>query len=94
MEIIIGIIIGLAIGFFVGKLMEAKSAGEEKTQLVAKAQVLAANIEQIKLHHASEVQSMKSQMENERKGLVTIMRIASRHSFLPKKRFRRSLPTG
>lgn len=66
MEIVIGIIIGLAIGFFVGKLMEAKCAGEEKTQLVAKAQVLAANIEQIKLHHASEVQSMKSQMENER----------------------------
>ena len=66
MEIVIGIIIGLAIGFFVGKLLEAKSAGEEKTQLVAKAQVLAANIEQIKLHHASEVQSMKSQMENER----------------------------
>ena len=66
MEIVIGIIIGLAIGFFVGKLMEVKSAGEEKTQLVAKAQVLAANIEQIKLHHASEVQSMKSQMENER----------------------------
>ena len=66
MEIVIGIIIGLAIGFFVGKLMEAKSAGEEKTQLVAKAQVLAANIEQIKLHHASELQSMKSQMENER----------------------------
>ncbi len=66
MEIVIGIIIGLAIGFFVGKLMEAKNAGEEKTQLVAKAQVLAANIEQIKLHHASEVQSMKSQMENER----------------------------
>ena len=54
------------IGFFVGKLMEAKSAGEEKTQLVAKTQVLAANIEQTKLHHASEVQSMKSQMENER----------------------------
>ena len=77
MEIVIGIIIGLAIGFFVGKLMEAKSAGEEKTQLVAKTQVLQANVEQIKLHHASEVQglkeshaaevqSMKSQMENER----------------------------
>ena len=66
MEIVIGIIIGLAFGFFVGKLMEGKCAGEEKTQLVAKAQVLAANIEQIKLHHASEVQSMKSQMENER----------------------------
>ena len=77
MEIIIGIIVGLAIGFFVGKLMEGKKAGEEKTQLIAKAQVLQANIEQIKLHHASEVQSLKQshaaeaqslkgQMENER----------------------------
>ena len=77
MEIVIGIIIGLAIGFFVGKLLEAKKAGEEKTQLVAKAQVLAANIEQSNLHHASEiqslkqshaseVQSLKAQMENER----------------------------
>ena len=74
---IIGIVIGLAIGFFVGKLMEAKKAGEEKTQLVAKAQVLQANIEQSNLHHASEVQSLKqshasevqslkAQMENER----------------------------
>ena len=64
MEIVIGIIIGLAIGFFVGKLMEAKSAGEEKTQLVAKAQVLAANIEQIKLHKVyrilSEIKALSS----------------------------------
>lgn len=77
MEIIIGIVIGLAIGFFVGKLMEAKKAGEEKTQFVAKAQVLQANIEQSNQHHASEVQSLKqshavevqslkAQMENER----------------------------
>ena len=77
MEIVIGIIIGLAIGFFVGKLMEGKKAGEEKTQLIAKAQVLAANIEQSNLHHAAEVQSLKqsyaselqslkAQMENER----------------------------
>ena len=44
MEIVIGIIIGLASGFFVGKLMDAKSPGEEKTQLVAKAQVLAATL--------------------------------------------------
>lgn len=74
---IIGIVIGLAIGFFVGKLLEAKKAGEEKTQLVAKAQVLQANIEQSNQHHASEVQSLKqshavevqglkAQMENER----------------------------
>ena len=66
MEIIIGIIVGLAIGFFVGKLMEGKKAGEEKTQLIAKAQVLAANIDQSNLHHASELQSLKAQMENER----------------------------
>ena len=66
MEIVIGIIIGLAIGFFVGKLMEAKKAGEEKTQLIAKAQVLAANIEQANQHHASETHSLKAQMENER----------------------------
>lgn len=66
MEIIIGIVIGLAIGFFVGKLMEGKKAGEEKTQLVAKAQVLQANIEQSNQHHVSEVQSLKAQMENER----------------------------
>ena len=77
MEIVIGIIIGLVIGFVVGKLMEAKTGGEEKTQLIAKVQVLAANIEQDKLHHASEmkgmkdshaseVHSLKTQMENER----------------------------
>ena len=75
--IVIGIILGLAIGFFVGKLMEGKKAGEEKMQLIAKAQVLQANIEQSNLHHASEVQSLKqshaaeaqslkAQMENER----------------------------
>ena len=66
MEIVIGIVIGLAIGFFVGKLMEAKKAGEEKTQLIAKAQVLAANIDQSNQHHASELQSLKAQMRNER----------------------------
>ena len=41
--------------------MEAKTGGEEKTQLIAKVQVLAANIEQDKLHHAS--------MENIEKGI-------------------------
>ena len=66
MEIVIGIVIGLGIGFFVGKLMEGKKAGEEKTQLIAKAQVLAANIDQSNQHHASELQSLKAQMENER----------------------------
>ena len=33
--------------FTTDKLMEGKKAGEEKTQLIAKAQVLQANIEQI-----------------------------------------------
>ena len=46
--IIIGIIIGIIVGFFLGKLMAAKTASEEKTQLVAKAQVLAAEMEQVK----------------------------------------------
>ena len=69
MEIIIGIVIGLAIGFFVGKLMEAKKAGEEKTQLVAKVQVLQANIEQSNQHHASEVQSLKQSHAVEVQGL-------------------------
>ena len=69
MEIIIGIVIGLAIGFFVGKLMEAKKAGEEKTQLVAKAQVLQANIEQGNQHHALEVQSLKQSHAVEVQGL-------------------------
>lgn len=73
MEIVIGIIIGLAIGFFVGKLMEAKSAGEEKTQLVAKAQVLQANIEQSNLHHASEVQSLKQSHASEVQSLKAQM---------------------
>ena len=72
MEIVIGIVIGLAIGFFVGKLMEVKKAGEEKTQLVAKAQVLQSNIEQSNLHHASEVESLKQshavEVQCERRG--------------------------
>lgn len=65
MEIVIGIIIGLLIGFVVGKLMEAKTGGEEKTQLIAKVQVLAANIEQDKLHHASEMKGMKDSHASE-----------------------------
>ena len=73
MEIIIGIIVGLAIGFFVGKLMEAKKAGEEKTQLIAKAQVLQANIEQSNLHHAAEVQSLKQSYTSEIQGLKAQM---------------------
>ena len=73
MEIVIGIVIGLAIGFFVGKLMEAKKAGDEKTQLIAKAQVLQANIEQSNLHHAAEVQSLKQSYASEIQGLKAHM---------------------
>lgn len=73
MEIVIGIVIGLTIGFFVGKLMEAKKAGEEKTQLIAKAQVLQANIEQSNLHHAAEVQSLKQSYTSEIQGLKAQM---------------------
>ena len=91
---IIGLVIGLAIGFFVGKLLEAKKAGEEKTQLVAKAQVLQANIEQSNLHHASEVQSLKqshasevqslkAQMENERQ-YAAKLRAESDHQWAQK----------
>ncbi len=76
MEIVIGLIIGLAIGFVVGKLLMAKAAGEEKTQLVAKAQVLQSEIEQLKDnqeiilknergHHASEIQSLKESHEKQ-----------------------------
>lgn len=48
MEIVIGLTMGLAIGFIVGKLLMIKSAGEEKTRLVAKAQVLQSEMEQLK----------------------------------------------
>ena len=64
--IIIAIIIGIIVGFFLGKLMAAKTASEEKTQLVAKAQVLAAEMQALREAHASEMQSLKGQMESER----------------------------
>ena len=64
--IIIGIIIGIIVGFFLGKLMAAKTASEEKTQLVAKAQVLAAEMQALREAHALEMQSLKGQMESER----------------------------
>ena len=41
--IIIALIIGIFVGFFLGKLMVAKTTSEEKTQLVARAQVLVLN---------------------------------------------------
>ncbi len=77
MEIAIGLVIGLAAGFIIGKLLTAKSAGEEKAHLVAKVQVLENEKQSAKTHqeatlqnerelHATEMQSLKTQMESER----------------------------
>ncbi len=77
MEIVIGLIIGIATGFFIGKLMSMKAAGEEKTLLVAKVQVLEKEKQAIRDnqeiilknergHHATEIQNLKEQMANER----------------------------
>lgn len=66
MEIVIGLIIGLAIGFLVGKLLTAKSAGEEKTQLIAKTQVLTSENQMLKENQAKQVNDLKLQMQNER----------------------------
>ena len=73
MEIVIGIIIGAAVGFIIGKLLTAKNAGEEKAQLLAKIQVKDTEIEQakreleqIRSHHANELNMLKEQMANER----------------------------
>ncbi len=76
MEIAIGLILGFVIGIIVGKLMTAKAAGEEKTQLVARAQVLQSEIEQLKdnqevvlenerEHHAAEIQSLTEAHEKQ-----------------------------
>ncbi len=76
MEIVIGLIIGLAIGFFVGKLMMAKTAGEEKAQLIAKAQVLEKEKQSIResqeailqnerSHHLSEMQTLRETHEKQ-----------------------------
>ncbi len=77
METAIGLVIGLAVGFVIGKLLTAKTAGEEKAQLTAKVQVLeneklsAKNQQEAALQnerdlHAAEVQSLKAQMQSER----------------------------
>ena len=76
MEIVIGLTMGLAIGFIVGKLLMIKSAGEEKTRLVAKAQVLQSEMEQLKSnqevvlanereYHAAEIQALKESNEKQ-----------------------------
>ena len=76
MEIAIGLTIGLAIGFIVGKLLMTKSAGEEKTRLVAKAQVLQSEMEHLRSnqevilanereHHAAEIQALTESHEKQ-----------------------------
>ena len=66
MEIVIGLIIGLVIGFFIGKLMMAKTAGEEKAQFVAKVQVLGSENQMLKENQAKQLNELKQQMANER----------------------------
>ena len=70
MEIIIGIIVGAVIGCIIGKLLTAKSASEEKAQLLANYQVkvseneqLQKQIEQVRLQAESEKQALKDNQE-------------------------------
>ena len=48
MEIAIVLVVGVVVGYFIGMLKAAKAASEEKTQWVAKAEVLASEVEQQK----------------------------------------------
>ena len=48
MEIAIVLVVGVIVGYFIGMLKAAKTASEEKTQWVAKAEVLASEVEQQK----------------------------------------------
>lgn len=48
MEIAIVLVVGVVVGYFIGMLKAAKTASEEKTQWVAKAEVLASEVEQQK----------------------------------------------
>lgn len=46
--IVLVFVVGVVVGYFIGMLMAAKTASEEKTQWVAKAEVLASEVEQQK----------------------------------------------
>lgn len=46
--IVLVLVVGVVVGYFIGMLMAAKAASEEKTQWVAKAEVLASEVEQQK----------------------------------------------
>ncbi len=81
MEIIIGIIVGLIIGFVVGKLLTAKSASEEKAQLLANYQVKVSENEQLQ----KQIEQFQLQVENEKQALkdnqeIILMNERSHHA--------------
>ncbi len=81
MEIILGIIIGLIIGFVVGKLLTAKSASEEKAQLLANYQVKVSENEQLQ----KQIEQFQLQVENEKQALkdnqeIILMNERSHHA--------------
>lgn len=81
MEIIIGIIVGLIIGFVVGKLLTAKSASEEKAQLLANYQVKVSENEQLQ----KQIEQVQLQVENEKQALkdnqeIILMNERSHHA--------------
>lgn len=81
MEIIIGIIVGMIIGFVVGKLLTAKSASEEKAQLLANYQVKVSENEQLQ----KQIEQVQLQVENEKQALkdnqeIILMNERSHHA--------------
>lgn len=81
MEIIIGIIVGAVIGCIFGKLLTAKSAGEEKAQLLANYQVKVSENEQLQ----KQIDQVQLQVENEKQALkdnqeIILMNERSHHA--------------
>ncbi len=57
--LIVALLAGLAAGYYIGKLATAKAAGEEKSQLSAKVQMLAVDVEHQKTLAAQALESQK-----------------------------------
>lgn len=81
MEIIIGIIVGAVIGYIIGKLLTAKSASEEKAQLLANYQVKVSENEQLQ----KQIEQFQLQVENEKQALkdnqeIILMNERSHHA--------------
>ena len=81
MEIIIGIIVGAVIGCIIGKLLTAKSASEEKAQLLANYQVKVSENEQLQ----KQIEQFQLQVENEKQALkdnqeIILMNERSHHA--------------